>query len=191
MADATLPSLRRRAALLDRRRDRRQNPPRRYDRHAGQAPGQRGHGAVLLDDGARSGTEGCSYLLGVDVDMNTVAATRSPSWDSGYGDFVFQPDLATLRLVPWHPATRDDPLHMLYHDGSPVAQSPRRSAQAAGAARGLGHEPSWLPSSSSTLQELVCRAVALQVRRARTGHLYNIDYSLFGTPRRARTAPDP
>ena len=35
------------------------------------------------------GTEGCNYLLGVDVDMNTVDGYAITSWEQGYGDMEF------------------------------------------------------------------------------------------------------
>ena len=50
---------------------------------------------------AEHGAEGCNYLLAVDVDMNTVPGYAMSSWERGYGDFVFMPDLATLRRIPW------------------------------------------------------------------------------------------
>ena len=33
--------------------------------------------------------------------MNTVPGYEMSSWERGYGDFVFRPDLDTLRLLPW------------------------------------------------------------------------------------------
>ena len=52
------------------------------------------------------GTEGCNYLLAVDVDMNTVDGLRDVvAGTRGYGDFVMLPDLDTLRRVPWQPGT--------------------------------------------------------------------------------------
>ena len=55
--------------------------------------------------GGTRGTEGCNYLLAVDVDMNTVPGYAMASWELGYGDFVMAPDLSTMRLLPWHPGT--------------------------------------------------------------------------------------
>ncbi len=45
------------------------------------------------------GTEGCNYLLAVDVDMNTVDGYEISSWSRGYGDMEFVLDLSTFRLV--------------------------------------------------------------------------------------------
>ena len=71
-------------------------------------------------------TEGCNYLLAVDVDMNTVDGYAMSSWSSGYGDFVMQPDLSTLRPVPWNPGTAMVLADLRWEDGSPVVASPRQ-----------------------------------------------------------------
>ena len=63
----------------------------------GRLQGKRLHGPYFLDQVAHHGTEGCSYLLAVDVDMNTVDGYRMASWHSGYGDFVMQPDFSSDR----------------------------------------------------------------------------------------------
>jgi len=60
---------------------------------------------LTVDEVLEHNAEGCNYLLAVDVDMNTVSGYAMSSWDRGYGDFVFKPDLATLRRVPWQEGT--------------------------------------------------------------------------------------
>ena len=42
----------------------------------GRLQGKRVHARYFLDEVAGHGMEGCNYLLAVDVDMNTVPATR-------------------------------------------------------------------------------------------------------------------
>src|SRR5262245_6693204 len=54
----------------------------------GRLAGKRFTGRFFLDEVVGHGTEGCSYLLAVDVEMNTVDGYRISSWESGYGDFV-------------------------------------------------------------------------------------------------------
>src|SRR5215470_12938876 len=71
----------------------------------GRLQGKRLHADFFLDEVIRHATEGCNYLLAVDVDMNTVEGYAMSSWERGYGDFVLQPDLTTLRSIPWHPGT--------------------------------------------------------------------------------------
>src|SRR5689334_24213867 len=71
----------------------------------GRLAGKRLSAEYFLDEVAEHFAEGCNYLLAVDVDMNTVGGYEMSSWERGYGDFVLRPDLATLRRVPWLPAT--------------------------------------------------------------------------------------
>src|SRR5947209_17899597 len=51
------------------------------------------------------GTEGCNYLLALDMEMEPVPGYEIASWERGYGDFELIPDLATLRRIPWLEAT--------------------------------------------------------------------------------------
>ena len=67
----------------------------------GRLTGKRIHGQYFLDEVLKHGTEGCNYLLAVDVDMNTVAGYEMSSWERGYSDFELAPDFDTLRLIPW------------------------------------------------------------------------------------------
>ena len=59
----------------------------------GRLQGKRIHGRFFLDEVVAGGSEGCNYLLAVDVDMNTVDGYAMSSWYSGYGDFVMVPGL--------------------------------------------------------------------------------------------------
>ncbi|WP_394561495.1 glutamine synthetase family protein [Aquipseudomonas alcaligenes] len=52
-------------------------------------------------DSAHEETHGCDYLLADDIDMEPVPGYAAASWKRGYGDFVFKPDLSTMRVVPW------------------------------------------------------------------------------------------
>src|SRR6201989_2586995 len=71
----------------------------------GRLAGKRLSAEFFLDEVAEHFSEGCNYLLAVDVDMNTVDGYAMSSWDRGYGDFVLRPDLATLGHVPWQQGT--------------------------------------------------------------------------------------
>src|SRR5713226_7264274 len=71
----------------------------------GRLQGKRLSAEFFLDEVAEHYSEGCNYLLAVDVDMNTVGGYAMSSWERGYGDFVLKPDLSTLRRLPWLPAT--------------------------------------------------------------------------------------
>ncbi len=54
---------------------------------------------------AHEETHGCDYLLANDIDMEPVPGYAAANWAKGYGDFVMKPDMATLRRIPWLPAT--------------------------------------------------------------------------------------
>ena len=63
----------------------------------GRLQGKRFHAPFFLDQVVANGSEGCNYLLAVDVDMNTVDGYAMSSWERGYGDFA-------MRARPVHPA---------------------------------------------------------------------------------------
>src|SRR3954463_6421483 len=71
----------------------------------GRLQGKRFDAEFFLDEVAAHGTEGCNYLLAVDIEMNTVGGYTMSSWERGYGDFAIHPDFATMRRVPWQPGT--------------------------------------------------------------------------------------
>src|SRR5229473_7183110 len=93
-----------------------------------------------LDGGAT--VEGCNYLLALEMEMDPVSGYALASWERGYGDFGLRPDLETLRRIPWHEATALVLCDVQWHDGSPVAPSPRQVLKAqVERARALGYEP--------------------------------------------------
>jgi glutamine synthetase len=88
------------------------------------------------------GSEGCNYLLALEMEMDPVPGYAIASWERGYGDFGLIPDLATLRRIPWHDATVMVQCDVEWHDGMPVAPSPRQVLKAqVEKARALGYEP--------------------------------------------------
>ncbi|HEY2501127.1 MAG TPA: glutamine synthetase family protein [Mycobacterium sp.] len=91
----------------------------------GRLAGKRVSARLFVDEVAAHGAECCSYLLAVDVEMNTVSGYAMSSWDTGYGDMVMMPDLTTLRLVPWLPNTALVIADLGWADGSAVIVSPR------------------------------------------------------------------
>ena len=96
----------------------------------GRLQGKRFHARYFLDEVVAHATEACAYLLAVDTDMNTVDGYALTSWEDGYGDFMLVPDLATLRVIPWQPATALVLADVAHLDGSPVRSSPRQVLQA-------------------------------------------------------------
>src|ERR1044072_9804375 len=93
----------------------------------GRLQGKRLHGRYFLDEVVSGGSEGCNYLLAVDVDMNTVDGYAMSSWSSGYGDFVMRPDFGTLRRVPWQPGTAMVLADRFTGEGDPASAPPPRS----------------------------------------------------------------
>ncbi len=91
----------------------------------GRLAGKRVSAGLFVDEVAAHGAECCAYLLAVDVEMNTVPGYAMSSWDTGYGDMLMTPDLSTLRLIPWLPATALVIADLGWADGSSVVASPR------------------------------------------------------------------
>jgi glutamine synthetase len=93
----------------------------------GRLMGKRLHGEFFVEEHvADHGIEGCNYLLALDMEMDPIPGYGIASWEQGYGDFALQPDLATLRRIPWLEATALVLCDVVWHDGSPVAPSPRQ-----------------------------------------------------------------
>jgi glutamine synthetase len=157
----------------------------------GRLQGKRFHARHFLDEVVAHGSEGCDYLLAVDVEMNTVAGYRMSSWERGYGDFAMIPDLSTLRRVPWHPGTAMALADLAVldpggpADGTPVAAAPRevlRRQLDRLAAHGLH------AYAGTELEFIVYRnsyedAWRRAYRDLTPANLYNVDYSMLGTAR--------
>jgi glutamine synthetase len=80
----------------------------------------------FLDEVTGHGVEGCNYLLALDMDMEPLPGYEMANWEDGYGDFGIQPDMSTLRRIPWLDRTALVLADVVNHDGSPVVASPRQ-----------------------------------------------------------------
>src|SRR5437762_3064922 len=68
----------------------------------GRLMGKRYHVDFFLEEiEAGHEAEGCNYLLALDMEMDPQPGYAIASWERGYGDFGLQPDLDTLRVIPW------------------------------------------------------------------------------------------
>jgi len=151
----------------------------------GRLQGKRMAADFFLSDVVPHAAEACGYLLAVDTDMNTVEGYELSSWETGYGDLVLKPDLATLRMVPWHPGTAMVQCDVLDHHGEPVAVSPRqilRRQLERLAAHGLH------AYAGTELEFIVFRDSYEQAWERNYQNLvpvnqYNVDYSILGTAR--------
>lgn len=151
----------------------------------GRLQGKRLTAEHFLDEVVERKAEGCCYQLAVDVEMNTVPGYRHASWSTGYGDFVFAPDLTTLRRIPWHAGTALVMSDLEWADGAPVVVSPRqilRRQIERLAERGL------IAYAGTELEFIVFResyeeAWRKGYRELTPANFYNVDYALLDTAR--------
>lgn len=151
----------------------------------GRLQGKRLHGRYFLDVALEHGTEGCNYLLAVDVDMNTVGGYAISSWERGYGDMEFVPDWDTLRRLTHLPATAMVQCDLVWLDHSPVRQSPRTVLRDQLARVDAG---GWVALAGTELEFILFDTTYEDAHRQRYHDLtpanqYNIDYSIVGTSR--------
>ncbi|MFG2891607.1 glutamine synthetase family protein [Streptomyces sp. NPDC048248] len=158
----------------------------------GRLQGKRFAARYFLDTVLEHGTEGCNYLLAVDVDLNTVEGYEMSSWERGYGDFAMHGDTATLRRTPWNPGTALITADLAWHDRSPVVASPRQilrrqldRLREAGLERtGSG----WSAYAGTELEFLLFKDTyedgwSRGYRGMNPANQYNADYSVLGTGR--------
>jgi glutamine synthetase len=151
----------------------------------GRLQGKRCSIRYFLEEVVPHAAEACNYLLAVDVDMRTVDGYSMSSWERGYGDFVMQPDLATLRLTAWNPGTALVLCDLAWEDGTPVVASPRQVLKRQIARleeRGL------VAHVGTELEFIVFQDSFEEAWKKGYDHLtpanqYNIDYSITGTSR--------
>jgi glutamine synthetase len=151
----------------------------------GRLQGKRFDARFFLDEVVTGATEGCNYLLAVDVEMRTVGGYEISSWDRGYGDFVMRPDTETLRLTPWQPGTALCLADVEWHDAAPVRVSPRQVLRAqVERLKDLG-----LTALTATELEFIVfsdtyeQAWSKSYRGLVNANQYNVDYSVLGTSR--------
>jgi glutamine synthetase len=151
----------------------------------GRLQGKRLTAGHFLEEVVEENAEGCNYLLAVDVDMETVGGYAMSSWSGGYGDFVFKPDLETLRRTPWLEGTALVTCDLVWEDGSPVVASPRQVLKRQLerlAERGIS------AFAGTELEFIVFRdtyeeAWRKAYRDLDPANYYNVDYSILGTSR--------
>jgi glutamine synthetase len=153
----------------------------------GRLQGKRFHARYFLDEVVPHGTEACAYLLAVDTDMNTVDGYELASWETGYGDFMLVPDLATLRAIPWQPGAALVLADVAgLEDGhGPVRVSPRQVLRAQ---LDRAAELGWTALAGTELEFVVFEGGYEQAwdsgyRSLVPANRYNADYSVLGTGR--------
>ena len=152
----------------------------------GRLQGKRLHGHYFLDHVLEQGTEGCNYLLAVDVEMNTVDGYAISSWERGYGDMFFDMDLSTLRRTPGAPHSATIQCDLTWLDGSGlVAQAPRsvlkrqvERAKALGLVGFCGTELEFI-----VFEDSYDAAWDKGYTGLTPANRYNVDYSILGGDR--------
>ena len=107
----------------------------------GRLAGKRFHAEHFVES-AWEETHCCNYLLATDLEMATPEGYEATSWESGYGDYIMKPDLATIRRLPWLEGTVLVLCDVLdHHTHEEVPHSPRAMLKRQVArARALGFE---------------------------------------------------
>ncbi|MCZ6721527.1 MAG: glutamine synthetase family protein [Alphaproteobacteria bacterium] len=68
----------------------------------GRLVGKRLRGKSFLETAlGEEGLHGCLYIFCVNMDMWPQPGYELTSWEKGYNDCIFAPDLSTLRVIPW------------------------------------------------------------------------------------------
>lgn len=149
----------------------------------GRLQGKRVMPRFFLDTVLNDASEGCNYLLAVDVEMAPVSGYDFASWDRGYGDFVFRPDLSTLRLAGWQDGAAVLLCDIALHDGSLAPVAPRSILK-----RQLDRlkEAGLTAYAATELEFLLFRNSYEECARRGwvnldPANLYNVDYSILGT----------
>ena len=151
----------------------------------GRLVGKRLDANYFLSDVLKHGTEGCNYLLAVDVDMNTVAGYEMSSWEKGYSDLAMVPDTATLRYIPWQDGAALLLADVAWLDHSDVVASPRQILRKqikdladAGMKAMVGTELEFIVYNNSYEQ-----AWNKGYKDLTPANQYNVDYSILGGSR--------
>lgn len=151
----------------------------------GRLVGKRLDANFFLSDVLKHGTEGCNYLLAVDVDMNTVPGYAMSSWERGYSDLAMMPDTNTLRYIPWQDGAALLLADVAWLDHSDVVASPRqilkkqiKALQEAGMKAMVGTELEFIVYNNTYEQ-----AFNKGYKDLTPSNQYNVDYSILGGSR--------
>ena len=152
----------------------------------GRLQGKRLHGAYFVDEVLGHGTEGCNYLLGVDVDMNTVRRLRDHLVGPGLRRHGVRPGprhasgcCRTCRPPRWSSATWRGPT-----TSRSCSRRGRSSPSRCSAPPTSATSPSPAPSSSSSSSRTpTSRRTTWATATSTPSNQYNVDYSILGTTR--------
>jgi glutamine synthetase len=151
----------------------------------GRLQGKRVMPGFFLDSVAEDAAEGCAYLLATDIECAPVDGYALTSWEKGYGDFVFVPDMATLRLAPWQPGAAMVLCDIELPGHHPAEMAPRTMLKKQ-LARLKNHG---LTAYAATELEFILFRTSYEeawrsgYRDLVPANQYNCDYSMLGTAR--------
>ncbi len=151
--------------------------------HYGRLMGKRVPAGYFDSHIARGELKVCDYLMTVDMEMEPLPGFAFASWDTGYGDMILRPDLATLRLTPWLPGSALVLCDLQREDGQVLDLAPRQILKrqiSACAERGLA------PMMASELEFYLYKGSYEENAEADFTDLtpttrYLIDYHILGT----------
>jgi glutamine synthetase len=151
----------------------------------GRLQGKRLHAPYFVEHALEHGTEGCNYLLSVDIDMDTVDGYAMSSWEKGYGDLEFALDVQTIRLLPHLPGSAMVQCDLVWLDQAPVAQSPRTILKLQ---LEVAADRGFVALAGTELEFIVFDntyedAWNANYRGLTPANQYNSDYSILGTSR--------
>jgi glutamine synthetase len=130
----------------------------------GRLMGKRVDAGYFLEHAAH-GLHACSSLLTLDMESDITPGYDLASIETGYGDVLLRPDMATLRPLPWHEATALVLCDPTWADGTEIGPAPRTVLRRqVERVRGLGFEP----AIGSELEFFLCRETYDEA--AATGH---------------------
>lgn len=151
----------------------------------GRLQGKRMMPRFFLESVTSEAAEGCSYLLATDIECAPVPGYELTSWEKGYGDFIFAPDLSTLRLAPWQQGAAIILCDIELKDHKPAEMSPRTMLkQQLNRLRAHG-----LTALAATELEFIMFRNTYEdawnkaYRGLTPANQYNNDYSILGTAR--------
>jgi len=151
----------------------------------GRLIGKRVAARHFLENISHHGAECCNYLLAVDVENNTIQGYELASWDTGYGDMVMVPDMATMRMTPWLPGSVMVTTDLESTSHEPIPQSPRSilkaqmaKLEAMGFRAFVGTELEFI-----VFDETYRGAFKKGYRKLKPSTDYNVDYDLLASTR--------
>ncbi len=151
----------------------------------GRLQGKRVMPKFFFDSIAADAAEGCAYLLATDIECAPVPGYALTSWDKGYGDFAFMPDMSTLRIAPWQPGAAIILCDIELFGHQPAEMSPRTMLN-----KQLQRlEAHGLTTYAATELEFILFRTSYEdawnrsYRDLTPANQYNCDYSILGTAR--------